>query len=100
MSELVIREALVFGGAVAGALWGYFLGRIVERRRIALEVGAGLEALERWAVQVCHGLGNLEQSLARIGYFYASDAPMWDLAKAKAVLSDAKMRLPSTSAQR
>lgn len=100
MSELVIREALVFAGAVAGAIWGYCLGRIVERRRIALEVGASLETLERWAIQVCHGLESLEQSLARIGYFYGSDAPARDLAEAKALLSDAKVRVPFTSARR
>jgi hypothetical protein len=100
MSELVIRETLVFGGAVAGALWGYFLGRLIERRQFALEVSASLEALERWAIQVGHGLESLERSLVRIGYFYVSDAPAWDLAEAKAMLSDTTVRVPTTSARR
>jgi hypothetical protein len=63
MTELVIREALVFGGAVTGAVWGYFLGKVMERRRLAREVRPSLEALERWAVQVCDGLEGLERSL-------------------------------------
>ena len=63
MTELLIREALVFGGAVAGAFWGYFLGKVLERRRLAREVRPSLEALERWAVQVCDGLDALERSL-------------------------------------
>lgn len=99
MSELVIREALVFGGAIAGALWGYFLGRIVERRRVALEVSASLEALERWAVQVCHGIESLEQSQAKMRSLPAADAPVWNRAEAKAILGDVKAWVP-TSARR
>lgn len=94
MSELVIREALVFGGAVAGVIWGYFLGRIIERRRLALEVSPNLEALEHWAVNVCQGLEGLERSLAGIGYFHVSETATGNLTEAKAMLSDAKVRLP------
>lgn len=44
MSETLIREGLIFGGAVLGAIWGYVWGRTVEYRRwqAALE---GLESL-------------------------------------------------------
>jgi hypothetical protein len=63
MTELAIRESLVFGGAVAGAVWGYFLGKLLERRRLVREVRSSLEALERWAVKVCDGLDALEHSL-------------------------------------
>lgn len=98
MSELVVREALVFGGAVAGAIWGYFLGRLIERRRFALELGPSLEALERWTVNVSQGLEGLERSLGRMGYFYVSDAPLWNLAEAKAMLSGATIRRPSDQA--
>ncbi len=94
MNEILIREALVFGGALAGAVWGYYLGRVVERRRFALEVCPSLEAFERWAVDLCHGLEGLERSLARIGYFSISDAPGL-LADSSAVLHDAKVRAPS-----
>jgi hypothetical protein len=66
MSELMIRETLVFGGAVAGAIWGYVLGRFLERRRIAADMVSTLEALERWAIQVGRGLEGLEQSLALV----------------------------------
>ena len=95
MSELVVREALVFGGAVAGAIWGYCLGRLIERRRFAIEVGTSLEALERWAVDVCQGLDGLERSLGKMGYFYVSDAPLSNLAEAKAMLSGAVSRQSS-----
>lgn len=94
MSELVIREALVFGGAVTGAFWGFFLGRLIERRRFASEVSPSLEALERWAINVCRGLEGLEQSLAKTGYFPVSEPPMGNLAEANAVVNDAKIRLP------
>jgi len=99
MSELVIREALVFGGAIAGAFWGYFLGRLVERRQVAMEVSASLEALERWAVQVCHGIESLEESLAKLRSLPAADAVAWNRAEAKAVLGDVKAWMP-TSARR
>ncbi len=33
MSETVVREVLIFGGAVVGATWGYFVGITVEHRR-------------------------------------------------------------------
>jgi hypothetical protein len=99
MNELVIREALVFGGAIAGGLWGYFLGRIVERRQVALEVSASVEALERWAVQVCHGIESLEQSLAKMRSLPPADAPVWNRAEAKAILGDVKAWVP-TSARR
>lgn len=95
MNEIVIREALVFGGAVAGALWGYYLGKVVERRRFALEVSATLETFERWAVDVCRGLEGLERSLALTGFVSVSDARVGALADARAVLHDAKVRMPS-----
>ncbi len=89
-----MREALVFGGAVAGAIWGYYLGKVVERRRFASEVSSSLEAFERWAIDVCQGLESLERSLAGMGYFSVSDAAV-HLADAGAVLHDAKVRAPS-----
>jgi hypothetical protein len=33
MSETLIRESLIFGGAVLGAIWGYAWGRTAEYRR-------------------------------------------------------------------
>ncbi len=95
MSEILIREGLVFVGAVAGAVWGYFLGRIIERRRWALEVSPSLEALERWAVKVSQGLEGLEQSLVRMGSAYVSETPAWNPSEAKDVLTDAKVRVLS-----
>ena len=75
MNEILIREALVFGGAVAGAIWGYYLGKAVERRRFASEVGASLQTIERWAINVCRGLEDLERSFARMGSFSVTDLP-------------------------
>ena len=63
MNDLAVREALVFGGAIAGAVWGYFLGKALERRRFAREIRPSLEALEQWALEVCDGLEGLERSL-------------------------------------
>jgi hypothetical protein len=63
MTELAVREVLVFAGAVAGAVWGYFLGKLLERQRLAREMRSSLKALERWATQVCEGLDALERSL-------------------------------------
>lgn len=84
MNEILIREALVFGGAVAGAVWGYYLGKVIERRRVAAELGASLEAIERWTVDVCRGLEDLERSVARMGHFPASEVPAELLAEARA----------------
>ncbi len=95
MNEILVREVLVFGGAVAGAVWGYYLGKVVERRRFALEVSSSLEAFERWAIDVCQGLEGLERSLASMGHFSVSAAPAGHLADASAVLHDAKVRVPS-----
>ena len=93
MNEIMIREALVFGGAVAGAVWGYFVGRIIERRRWALEVGPSLEALERWALKVCQGLEGLERSMMNMGSAYISETPVWDPSEAKDVLTEAEVRM-------
>lgn len=95
MNEIMIREALVFGGAVAGVVWGYFFGRIIERRRWALEVNPSLEALERWALKVCHGLEGLERSLMHMGSAYMLETSVWDPSEAKDVLTDAKVRMLS-----
>jgi hypothetical protein len=93
MNEIMVREALVFGGAVAGAAWGYFVGRIIERRRWALEVSPSLEALERWALKVCQGLEGLERSLMSLGSAYMSQSSVWDPSEAKDVLTDARVRM-------
>jgi hypothetical protein len=90
VSEVLIREVLVFGGAVAGAVWGYYLGKIIERRRVAAEVSGSLETVERWAIDVCRGLEDLERSLARMGHFTVSDAPEDHLVDAPAALHDAR----------
>jgi hypothetical protein len=45
MSEMLVREALIFSGAVLGAIWGYELGRRVERRRWKESLSGELEAL-------------------------------------------------------
>ena len=95
MNEILTREALVFGGAVAGAVWGYFFGRIIERRRWASEVRPSLEALERWALKVCQGLEGLERSLMHMGSAYMSETSAWDPSEAKDVLTDAKVRVLS-----
>jgi hypothetical protein len=93
MNEIMIREALVFGGAVAGAVWGYFLGKIIERRRWALEVSPSLEALEGWALRVCEGLEGLERSVMNMGSAYMSEASAWGHSEAKDVLTDARVRV-------
>ncbi len=95
MSEIVVREVLVFGGALAGAVWGYFLGKLIERRRLSVELGQSLEALERWAVKVCQGLEGLERSLARMGSFSMSEPLTWSPADAKTLLADSKVRVLS-----
>lgn len=95
MNEFAIREVLVFGGALAGALWGYYLGKIVERRRFAAEVASSLENFERWAVDVCRGLEGLERSLAMMGFVSVSNGRVGYLADARGVLQDAKVRMPS-----
>lgn len=46
-SEILIRESLVFAGAILGGIWGYSLGRTSERNRWRRELRPGLEALER-----------------------------------------------------
>jgi hypothetical protein len=94
VSEILIREALVFGGAVAGAVWGYYLGKIIERRRVAAEVRASIEAVERWAIDVCRGLEDLERSLARMSQFTVSEVPADLVVEAQAALRD-KRRVPS-----
>jgi hypothetical protein len=33
MSETLVREGLIFGGAALGAIWGYAWGRKAEYRR-------------------------------------------------------------------
>jgi hypothetical protein len=95
MNEIVLREALVFGGAVAGAIWGYFLGKMVERRRWVVEVTPSLEALERWAAKVCQELEGLERSLARMGSVYLSEALVRSRAETRDVLGEAKVRVLS-----
>ena len=95
MNEIVIREVLVFGGAVAGALWGYFLGKMIERRRWVVEVTPSLEALEGWAAEVCRELEGLEVSLARTGSVILSEPLMRNPAEAKDVFADAKVRVLS-----
>lgn len=97
MSEIAVREVLVFGGALTGAVWGYFLGKLIERRRLAGEMGQSLEALERWAVKVCQGLDGLERSLARMGSFSMGmpDPLTWNPADAQALLNDSKVRVLS-----
>jgi hypothetical protein len=89
VNEILIREILIFGGAAAGAAWGYYLGKIIERRRVTAELRVGLEAVERWAVDVCRGLDDLERSLASMGHLTVSDTPADQLAEARAAL-DAK----------
>ena len=42
-----MREVLGLGGAAVGAIWGYFLGRAIERRLWVTQVGVGFEAMER-----------------------------------------------------
>jgi hypothetical protein len=44
MTETLVREGLVFGGAVLGAIWGYAWGRTTEYRRWQA-VLEGLESL-------------------------------------------------------
>ena len=44
MTETLVREGLVFGGAVLGAIWGYTWGRTAEYRRWQA-VLEGLESL-------------------------------------------------------
>ena len=95
MNEFMIREALVFGGAIAGALWGYFLGRMIERRRWAVEMTPSLEALERWAANVCRELEGLELSLARMGSVFVPETLMRSPTEAKDVLAEAKVRVLS-----
>ncbi len=46
-SEILIRESLVFAGAILGGIWGYSLGRNSERKKWRRELRPGLEALER-----------------------------------------------------
>ncbi len=46
-SEILIKESLVFAGAMLGGIWGYSLGRTMERSRWRRELHPGLEALER-----------------------------------------------------
>ncbi len=43
-SETWIREGLAFFGAVIGAVWGYSLGRSIERRRWRTSLQPALEA--------------------------------------------------------
>lgn len=45
--EILIRESLVFSGAILGGLWGYSIGRTGERNRWRRELRPGLETLER-----------------------------------------------------
>lgn len=97
VNEILIREALVFGGAVAGAVWGYYLGKTVERRRFASEVSASLESFERWAIDVCRGLEDLERAFVRMGHFPISDLAADRLVDAR-VAADAMMRPPSLQA--
>jgi hypothetical protein len=98
MNEIVIREALVFGGAVAGAVWGYFFGKIVERRRWVVEVSPSLEALERWALRVCQDLEGLELSLTRMGLVHLSETLVRNPAETTDVLAEAKVRMLSIKA--
>ena len=72
MDEILIREVLVFGSAVGAAVWGYYLRKVIERRRFDAEVDASLEAIERWAINVCGDLDDLERSLAGLGGLTAS----------------------------
>jgi membrane protein YqaA with SNARE-associated domain len=46
-SEILIKESLVFAGAILGGIWGYSLGRTIERNRWRRELRPGLETLER-----------------------------------------------------
>ncbi len=95
MNEIMIREALVFGGAVVGGVWGYFFGRLIERRRWALEVSPSLEALERWALKVCQGLEGLERSLMNMGSAYMSETSARAPSEVRDVPADAKVRVLS-----
>jgi len=79
---------------VAGAVWGYYLGKTVERRRFASEVSASLEAFERWAIDVCRGLEDLERSFGRMGHFPVTDLPPDRLVDAR-VAVEAMVRPPS-----
>jgi hypothetical protein len=97
VNEILIREALVFCGAVVGAVWGYYLGKTVERRRFASEVSATLETFERWAIDVCRGLEDLERSFVRMSHFTITDLPADRLVDAR-VAVDAIMRSPSLEA--
>jgi hypothetical protein len=45
--EILIRESLVFVGAVLGGLWGYSVGRTGERNRWRRELRPGLETLQQ-----------------------------------------------------
>lgn len=90
MNEILIREALVFGGAVVGVVWGYYFGKIIERRRFAAEVRARLEAIERWTIDVCRDLDDLERILARMGHFSVTGVPADVLTEARAALHDTR----------
>ena len=94
MNEILIREALIFGGAVVGVVWGYYFGKIIERRRFAAEVRASLEAIERRTIHVCRGLDDLERSLARMGHVTVSEVPADLLVEARAALHDTR-QVPS-----
>ncbi len=94
MNEILIREALVFCGAVAGAVWGYHLGKIIERRRVTAEISASLEAIERWTVDVCRGLEDLERSLGRMGHFALSEVPADLVIDARATQLDTRRVSP------
>jgi hypothetical protein len=45
--EILIRERLVFVGAILGGLWGYSMGRSGERNGWRRELRPGLETLAR-----------------------------------------------------
>jgi membrane protein YqaA with SNARE-associated domain len=75
MSEVWIREFLLFGGAVAGAVWGYLFGRFVGQRRLAGEMRGELEALERSSIKVCQTLEGLERALASPATFVGAKSP-------------------------
>ena len=46
-NEILLRESLVFAGAMLGGIWGYSFGRTIERKKWRRELRPGLEALER-----------------------------------------------------
>ena len=62
MSEMLVREGMIFSGAVLGAIWGYVLGRRVERRRWQESLSGELEALRSKFIDLLSELNRFANS--------------------------------------